>query len=288
MKKNRIILLFFFALILIIPFQVSHAETIQVCLFDCQYRSLKEAVEVASSGDIIRLKEGNYLENVYINKDLIIKGKTKKAVKIKGYTSHDPALRVGPSNVEVRLENITVSGGSKGLFATGESKVVLRECEISRNKIGIYADGMAEVRMFNTSVRRNRLDKINGAGLEIDDSATVIIRDSRILHNSEGIKVGGFSRLEVYNSAITGNIGTGLLAEESPNIYLQNNEFIGSYVYGVALILGECGFREIGETFTGTIAGKNNRFKETGIKPYCPVELSFLTTNQGDEYNNNK
>lgn len=287
MKVGNLKLAVLFALIFLLTVQFAFGDTsnrYEVCPFNCQFDSLDEAISSAKSGATILIKEGNYLENVSVNKDIVLKGQTDSRVAVKGYTGKGPALKIGPSDVEVKIKNVTFSRAAAGLYVTGEADVTLENCVISHNKTGILVDGMASLDVKKSKIRKNRLDKINGTGLKIEDSSEVLIENSMFLKNTEGVRVGDFSSLKIYNSTITGNVGTGLLLSGHPAVYLEGNDFIGSYIYGIALKNSKCGFGGSAESFSGTIAGKANNFKETGIESYCPSKLSFLTGEEEGEY----
>lgn len=286
MKNSKLKITIFLALVFLIPCHVVFGGSgeLEVCPFDCQFEKLSEAVDYASPGSTIRLKEGNYLENVVVDKDLLLKGRPDTESALKGYNVNKPTLKIGPSDVDVKIENMTFSKGGIGLNVVGEANVTLKECVFSYNKKGIVVEGASELKIIDCTIKENRIERIKGVGIVIRGSSNVVIRDSIVLRNTEGIKVGGLSSLKVYESAISGNVGLGLLAEGSPDVYLEGNEFIDSYIYGIALNTGECGFREQGETFTGTISGKKNSFINAGIEFYCPAKLSFLAEEEEGKY----
>jgi|SRR5579872_1297809 len=72
----------------------SAAAELHVCHSGCGYDSLQGAVDVARSGDTIKIGAGTYVENVLIDKSLTLQGKSEDSTTIDGGLA-GPVFRIG-------------------------------------------------------------------------------------------------------------------------------------------------------------------------------------------------
>ncbi len=212
------------------------------------YPTIQEAVDAASPGTNIRVKEGVYAEQVYVlNDDLII-----KAV---GDVTLQGQFRIYSSNITIRdfKINFQYSAGiicyyGKGIqienntvyySATG---IILIECgpdcSIKNNTVHNNNFGIGVAECSNISVKNNTSYNNYYSGIVIQtETQNTEIKDNTSYGNGQaGILVSH----SVINSLVKDNIiynnGWGIVVQEGS----RNNEFIentanSNYLYGIFL-----------------------------------------------------
>ncbi len=122
-----------------LPLPVS-AATINV---PDDYSTIQAAINVASSGDTIFVKDGTYVENLTIGKSLTIQSVNgPAATSIVAASSGSPAVTISEVT-NVTLDGFAVSGGSIGVRLTSKTTgVTLTDLEVTNaDGIGVSLDG---------------------------------------------------------------------------------------------------------------------------------------------------
>jgi len=187
---------------------------------------IQDAVELAESGDHLKVAGGKYAENVVIEKSLDIEGSGADQTIIDGNHAGS-VFRVGEydHSVNVVLSGMTIQGAEQpyrpgevdqspyyggGIFNAGN--LLVKDCVIKDNKaaaagIGNYKFGTLEV--VNCEIFDNEAIS-NGGGIHnFDETGTVTIKGTKIYDNKApdgcggGIINGGTMTIE--ESTITGN-----------------------------------------------------------------------------------
>jgi len=178
------------------------AETLYV---PDDYLSIQSAVDAASSGDIIIVRKGTYIENIKINKSLIIKseeGPEKTVVKAK---DADKSVFTVWSNENVTISGFSVEGANREISASGIELNSIGKCNIINNVLSN-----------------------NYAGIGLVFSNNNVITNNNISNNTEGIILVTSDNNKIYKNNIKNNfaglieICSGDGCSKNNKIYLNN------------------------------------------------------------------
>jgi len=188
-------------------------EMLTVCPSDCDYASIQEAIEMASSGDIIEVGAGAYLENLVIDKSLTLLGEGPDQTII--YGAGGPTVVI--SSGRVHIEGFTITGG--------------KETEEGRwDGDGISIEGSAAVDIQNIAVKCN-----DNSGIEVRDYAKVTIQANTISHNGWGLSMGADARATVQDSSIKFNRLSGILLRGSAHADISDAIVSFNWGNGISL-----------------------------------------------------
>lgn len=188
---------------------------LEICNVGCNYASINEAIKEAESGDTLFIGAGTYRENLTVDKSLVLNGTNQGEVLINPQHEGRGLITVGPSEVEITLKNITISGAGgpasnekenvfpDGVVVKGNSRLTLRNVIISANKkCGIRILGRAQVDVLESSIANN-----GNAGC-LSEKAKLYINDSRI--SSNGLILSGSTTLSMVDSTVSNHHQVGL------------------------------------------------------------------------------
>ena len=114
-------------MLFIMPFMVSADSSITNETTGDTYGSITEAINAASSGDVIKLPDGAYAGDITIDKAITLKGSSKEGTVIKGQ------INVSSGNKDVNIDSLTISNkgmDTAGIKVTGKSKITVRNAVI--------------------------------------------------------------------------------------------------------------------------------------------------------------
>jgi len=177
---------------------------------------IQDAINAASSGDTIMVKEGTYYEHLTINKELTLQGENRDSTIIDAQGTEPWGI------VVVSANNVKISGFK------------IRNAPSRGN--AIWIDG------YNGSVISNNIITDNGDGIRILHSQGNII-SSNIVQNNPYTAIG-FDW--AYNNLVTGNvvlnnyIGIGAGNPSYDNVFSENN-ITGNH-YGFLIAMYNCKF----------------------------------------------
>jgi hypothetical protein len=218
--------------------------------------SIQATIDAAPSGAVICLEAGTWRENVTIDRSLTLRGTGAGSTQIVGLEATLPVIDMrtdgasaGSSLLDVRIENLSVTGGSSGIQLIGLAKVALVQVQVQGSGgFGVYAsDG--QVAIENSTIRGN-----TSSGILID-SAHVTVKDSHVLSNLQN--------------------GIYILSHWTPStVSLIGNMIAENAFFGVSL----------GDNFTGLLTGQDNGIPERGqldeneIGAFSSDKIAFLTS----------
>ncbi|MBS3739939.1 right-handed parallel beta-helix repeat-containing protein [Candidatus Bipolaricaulota bacterium] len=173
-------------------FFVLSAENSQlkVCKVGCNFSSINAATEYVSPGDVVFVSAGTYRENISINKDLTLEGSKEGDTLIKPKEEGHPLISVGPSDVEVTIKSITLSG-SRGSPSNKEKNVF---------PDGISITGVANLDLINVIILNNKK-----CGVRLLEESKVNVLESSIARNGVAACLGNKSELRLEESSISSN-----------------------------------------------------------------------------------
>ena len=191
---------------------------------------------VDAGGEIVALDAAGYGQ-VTITKSLSIIGNPGFVVGISAATGYGVAIDTPGVNVVLRHLSIHATGGFTGVRMTAGNSLTVEDCDISGfSNQGIYVGTAAEVRIADTSLRRN------DSGMAIENNATADIVRSRFIGNSTfGLaafgSASGTTSASVSDSVASGNNSYGfvVVAERGTGVAqlsvirstASNNHFAG-------------------------------------------------------------
>lgn len=162
-----------------------------------EYLTIQTAIDNASAGDIIRVHEGTYRENVVIHIPLTLTGSGSGVTVIDG-GSNGHVVRITADNVSIRgftVMNSGMLGKNSGVVVEGGNTQV-ENCsfEKSRNSILLHNS-------HGNLIANNTCNSVNGDGMRLHNSS-----DNRIINNV--VTARNYTRIEkksvLYEAALGG------------------------------------------------------------------------------------
>ncbi len=187
-----------------------------------QYRSIQEAIEHALPGDTIRVKAGEYQEDVTIHskEGLRLVGDGVDRVKILGRNRvgsfHIGKWPYGVKDVEVSGLTINEHGGlAMGIF-NGRG-VVLRDLRINGM---VFAQQVQDVRIERCVVGGSET-----TGIQFADSQAVLVAN-KIHDNDHGVTIAGKSEVRLERNIILRSLFEGVVVTDSAKAALVRNTIV--------------------------------------------------------------
>jgi len=147
---------------------------ITVCMSDCDYSSIQEAINAANDGDTINLSSETYTETIIINKSITLLGKGSQDTILQapeGQWKVTTRVISITSEVSVTIQGLTIRNG----YASSE------------NGGGIYNTGV--LTLSESIVKNNTADFGSGGG--IYSTGSLYIFDSLVQSNHASMGSGG-------------------------------------------------------------------------------------------------
>ena len=203
--KKLIITLFCIAILvsLSIPFALPVAAATTIYVPD-HYSTIQAAVNAASPGDTIIVRDGIYTENVNVYKSVNIHSQNGAASTI--VQAADPNDYV----FEVMADYVNISGFTvKGATGAGAIHVYSSSNTTILGNNCIFNGGAGGISLWssnNNTVSRNNCDSNSGGGIYLDNSTNNVIHDNKCSFNSDfGISLNSSSS----NNTIFANHASG-------------------------------------------------------------------------------
>jgi parallel beta-helix repeat protein len=184
-----------------------------------QYTSIQAAIDEAKPGDTIRIKAGEYQEDVTIHgKDrLRLIGEAVDKVKILGRERvgvfHIGKWPYGATQIEISGMTIHEHGGhAMGIF-NGKS-IVLHDVRINGM---LFGQQVQDVRIERCSIGGSET-----TGVQFADSQAVLV--GNLIHdNDHGVTVAGKSTIQLERNVITRNLFEGVIVTDNAKVVLISN-----------------------------------------------------------------
>ncbi|UCE73537.1 MAG: right-handed parallel beta-helix repeat-containing protein [Methanomassiliicoccales archaeon] len=190
------------------------------------YTSIQEAIDNATSGDIIYIYEGTYLENITINKSITLIGENKDTTIIDGNETSD-VVHVTVDSVTIKGFTITNSGSDWG--DAGVELHITQDCYVANNIItnnfyGIffhYSSG-------NNEISNNEISSNDADGIYLTHSDGNIISNNNMFENDYGIQISKSNTNIIDHNTISHNDGDGINLESSNWNRVGNNTVLNN------------------------------------------------------------
>jgi len=211
-----VFLVFVLFLILTAFTSVSEVKTIYV---PDNYAKIQWAVDNASVGDTIIVRDGTYTENVDVNKRLTIRSENG---------SENCIVQAADSNdhvFEVTADHVNISGftvKSAGYWKAGIHLKNVKHCNILNNTALNSCFGIwLETSSYNNLMSNSALK--NWCGICLTSSSKNNFMDNNALNNSRGILLHASRNNTLTNNTANSNTEYGILLEASSYNNLTNN-----------------------------------------------------------------
>ncbi len=225
-------------------------EVINIIFVPDDYPTIQAAVNAAITGNTIIVRDGTYIENININKQLILKSENGSTLTtIQANNLDDHVFEVISANF-VEIQGFTIEGAigtSKGGICLNTAQY----CNIFNNSInsnfyGIYLMGSSRAKIIGNDILSNyrcgirAQYKWNG---RLKVSSHLEIMDNNISFNGNGFSSFSSSQNNIKNNIFHMN-GNGIYIERvhygSSHNYITDNKILKSGGYGIFLDSSQC------------------------------------------------
>jgi parallel beta-helix repeat protein len=198
------------------------------------YPSIQDAIDNASSGDTVYVRNGTYYENLVINITIDLIGEGYKTTVIDSGGIEDTILI---SEDSVTLMGFTITNGNNSGLTISSDNNIISNNNISNNPIGIniLASSSSNV-IANNEISRNEGAGIDVMWIWISGPNQHIITNNNISYNRDGISLDASQQNTISHNNITNNENNGIHLEFSSyneikynNITHNDND--GIYLY---------------------------------------------------------
>jgi len=195
-----------------------------------EYVKIQWAVDNASAGSTIIVRDGTYNENINVNKSLTIRsenGSENCIVKAANLDNHVFEVTAD----WVNISGFTVSGANGGYphYPTGVYLDNAEYCNITSNKVQNNHRGISLQYSSNSSIINNTVRNNYDRGIYLYHSSNNILTNNNVSNNNWGIDLYfSSSNNTLTNNDVSNNSGYGILLEYSSNNNLTNNAMSGN------------------------------------------------------------
>lgn len=225
---------------LIVP-SVSKSEVIEVCS-DCQYKSIKEAIQIAAPHDTIQVQHGTYFENtIKIDKPLVLIGVDRPVID----------GRFIEAIIEITADSVTLKGfviQNVGVSYTKDFAAVhlyrsdyfTLEDNILKNVFfGMLIEKSHYGIIHNNVISSDAKDEFSsGNGVHLWHCSNVLITNNHLSHLRDGIYLEFVDESQISENISTENLRYGLHFMFSNHDDYYDNQFIDNGA-GVAVMFSK-------------------------------------------------
>ncbi len=212
------------------------------------YKSISKALKNADEGDVVRIKGGEYKENITIPKEVKVvssKGDRDK-VTIKADNNDQPTIVMKHGS---ELESVTVKGGRYGIRIAEDAKAHIYDVTVKdSSRDGIHIDAAKTDKKHRVIIDKTTVKNNARAGVYSEKRDIVIVNSDIISNGSDGIDFAAGTEAWFEDSRFNSNKGSGMkLVIDGSSIWGKKNsiryngrEGVEVNAYGAA---GDVGFK---------------------------------------------
>lgn len=220
--KERLILL----CLLFFSFSLEAGEIV-VCP-SCKVTSIKKAVDLASSGDTIRIRKGVYNEHdiEIIDKSITLIGEDFPVIdaQMKGSAL---IIRANDFSIEgLHIKNIGTSHTSDhaAILVSRSNNFSIKNNHLSNIFFGILLERSSEGKVLNNVIKsKSRSQANSGNGIHLWNSKKIVVKNNDIQGVRDGIYLEFASKCDIINNICKDNLRYGLhFMFSDHNRYIEN------------------------------------------------------------------
>jgi parallel beta-helix repeat protein len=203
------------------------------------YTKIQWAVDNATAGDTIIVRDGAYVENVDVNKRLTIRSENGTDVTVvQAVDPDDHVFKVTADYVEINgfkvMGVVNYGGYEAGIYVVNADEVEIIGNVISETNNGIHLHSS-----YNSIINNNTYGSdisshiIRYTGIYLDSSLNITIINNNISRTNSGIYLFSSSDNTLTNNKVSDNAGGILITSSSSNNCISNNNASENHWYGV-------------------------------------------------------
>lgn len=182
---------------------------------DCNYTKIQWAIDNASIGDTVFVKNGTYYENVVVNKSISLVGEDIDTTIIDGEGSGD-VVRITAD--WVNIAGFSVTNGEYGIYLySSNNNVTNNNITMNKNR-GLYIYYSSNNNISNNNISNNHI------GMSLVSAPDNTIIENQISGNSDGLLPYLSNNASIINNNISMNDNYGLGISSSNNNTLIDNQ----------------------------------------------------------------
>jgi len=137
------------------------------------FHTIQEAINAASAGDTIFVKEGVYYENVVINKTVALLGENNVTTIIKAIAFNN-ILTLTVNNIIIK--GFTIDNGTCGLYLKNANNILISDNKITNNLCGVYLNHSSNCAILhNDMIYNERAIGLASANCNVIESNNIVI-----------------------------------------------------------------------------------------------------------------
>ncbi|HPV95694.1 MAG TPA: right-handed parallel beta-helix repeat-containing protein [Thermotogota bacterium] len=281
----------------IFSFTVSFSAILTVGGGASDYRTIKQAVFAASSGDTILIRAGTYVENIRFQKTLNLKGEGRgrvvlrpadtliptiwvencPALTIEGMTIHGGAIAVSLAMSNARILENTIQAGQDGIRAVTFNHSlffgnnILYGPFLKSKNASLSSHGVLSLGIGETVIQYNEVRGF-ATGLFLTGKKPCRVEKNLFSENLKACFLGGDTVIELLSNSFKNNSVDGLVLSGKVDCQMKYNVFESNMQWDIRLALSECAV-DTRVAFMGTVSGEQNVFD--AHYRLCPADYAW-------------
>ncbi len=174
------------------------------------YQSISKALDNIKKGTEVRIKNGEYKENITIPKDVKLVGDSEKRDKviIKARNENKPTVEMKD---ETEMSYVTVKGGRHGVRILSDTKAHLYNVVVKdSNRDGIHIDSAKTDKRHRVILDTVEVTRNDRTGIFAETRFITLINSSITMNKSDGVDFAMGTEVWLGDNNVSGNKGSGI------------------------------------------------------------------------------
>lgn len=210
---------------LLLGYKTSVNATPNIIYVPTDYPTIQEAINHATSGDIIFVHNETYHEHIVIDKSVSLIGENRNLTIIDGEGAGS-VIHVAANNVYI--SGFTIKEGGMGLYDSGIFIDHSGGNNVSRNTIANSSNGICVYYSTRNNVFNNTVSG-NIYGISLYSSSNNKIYGNNAPHNKYGIALQSSNNNEIHGNIASSNKINGIYAYSSTDNLISGNTALNNY-----------------------------------------------------------